>query len=201
MADDRRADVRAASTLALDPHEDRAQLVALALETNEHVRAAASLRLGALGPDDEAARLLLEERARVDPDAGVRAAAVRALGSYGPAAIPGLRDRLSDPEPSVRMMAITSLVRADRVLARDTIAAMLATPPAMDSIEAARALATTVGRPDEAPSTEDRVTALAYLRQALAAPDPALRAQAAVALVGVPGRDDLEPALTRALEI
>lgn len=199
MVDDERPDVRAACTLALDPDADRTLLFALALEPSERVRAAATLRLGALGPSDVEARLLLEERARVDPDAGVRAAAVRALGSYASAAIASLRDRLSDPEPSVRLASIEALVRADRAGARNTIAAMLATPPAMESIEAARILASSVGLPDAPPSAEDRSSALAYLRQALLAPDPALRAQAAIALVGVPGRDDLAAPLEGAL--
>jgi hypothetical protein len=193
------AEVRAAAVLALDPREDRSVLFALCAETSAVVRASATLRLGALGPDDAEALALLEERARVDPEPSVRAAAVRALGSYEAAAISGLRDRLSDPSASVRFVVLEALVRADREGARATIGSLLAMPPAMESIEAARILASTVGGPAEVPSDADREIALAYLRQALYAPDPNLRSQAGIALVGIPGRDDLLADLGAAL--
>lgn len=199
MVEHEDAEVRAASVLSLEPVADRALIFALAIETSPVVRAAATLRLGALGPSDADALALLEDRARVDPEPNVRGAAVRALGSFEASAIPALRERLSDPASPVRLAALEALVRADRAIARASIGALLAMPPAVESIEAARILASAVGGPEERPTDEDRQTALAYLRQALLASDPQLRAQAGVALVGLPGRDDLLGELVAAL--
>src|SRR5207247_1009811 len=102
-------EIRAAAVSGLAIDVDRAQLLALAAESSTRVRAAAVARLGELAPESEA-RSVLEERARIDPDPGVRAAAVRALGSFGQPAISLIRERLSDPIASVRMAAVASLL-------------------------------------------------------------------------------------------
>jgi HEAT repeat protein len=199
MADNPSPEVRAAAVIALDPEPDRAMLLAWATDPDEGVRAAANERLGALGPSDADAFSLLTQTARNDASPRVRAHAVRALGSYEGAAFPALRERLSDPESSVRMAAVEALVRADRDRARGTLLDLLATPPSAESIEAARVLISLVGGPSEAPSEDDRTASLAYLRASLAAATASLRAQAAVVLVGLPGRDDLSEVLRSAL--
>lgn len=199
MADNPSPAVRAAVVIALDPERDRAMLLGWAIDPDEDVRAAASERLGALGPSDVDALSVLTTAARNDASARVRSHAVRALGSYEAAAFEALRERLSDPESSVRMAAVEALVRADRDRARGTLLDLLATPPSAEGIEAARVLMSQVGGPSEAPSDDDRIASLAYLRASLAAPTASLRAQAAVVLVGLPGRDDLSEVLRAAL--
>lgn len=197
-ADDPTPSVRAAVVIALAPELDREILLRWARDDDDGVRAAASERLGALGPSDEAALAILTLNARVDASARVRAKAVRALGSYGAAAFEPLRERLSDPEGTVRMAAVEALVRTDRAQARGTLLDLLATPPSPESIEAARVLLSSVGA-ETAPSEADRAASLAYLRRALTASEAPLRAQAAVVLVGMPGADTLGEALADAL--
>jgi hypothetical protein len=197
-ADDPTPSVRAAVVIALSPELDREILVRWARDEDDAVRAAASERLGALGPSDAGALAILIANARGDASARVRARAVRALGSYGGAAFEPLRERLSDPEAMVRMAAVEALVRTDRIQARGTLLDLLATPPSPESIEAARLLMSSVGNETE-PSEDDRTASLAYLRAALSASDASLRAQAAVVLVGIPGVDTLGDALATAL--
>jgi HEAT repeat protein len=201
LADSPEPRVRTAVVIALSPPEDRELMLRWAGDEDDAVRAAAAERLGALGPDDADALALLTELVRSDGNAPVRARAARALGSFEAAAFEPLRDRLSDPEGSVRMAAIEALVRADRARARGTLLDLLATPTSSDTIEAARILTTLVGGPSEAPSDDDRTAALAHLRAALSSSEPTLRAQTAVALVGIPGEDDLLPALVQALSV
>jgi HEAT repeat protein len=197
-ADDADAAVRAAAVIALSPSEDRAVLLRWAEAPEEAVRAAALERLGALGPDDPEALALLSAQARGAPSAALRARAVRALGSFGASAMEPLRARLSDPEASVRLAALGALARADREGARSTLLALLAAPTGAGSIEAARLLGTLIGG-GEAPTEADRAAALGHLGAALGHADPQLRAQAAVALTGMPGEDGLTPALLDAL--
>jgi hypothetical protein len=180
MADAADPETRAAALLGASPEDDRALLLSRATETSARVRAVACERLGALAPDSEV-RLLLEDRARMDPDPAVRSAAASALGAFGEAALPILRERLSDPVASVRMGVVAALLRADRDAARETIASLLATPPSPQGIEGARLLATPVDR-DAPPTAADTQAARAYLFGALAASDAALRSQAAIAL-------------------
>ena len=195
--DDADPDVRAAAVLGLAIDTDRERLLALAAESSARVRAAAVARLGELAPES-AARAVLEERARVDPDPSVRAAAVRALGPFGAGVVVILRERLSDPIATVRMAAVSALLAADRDAARPTLAALLATQPSAQGIEAARLLATPAAR--ETPSDADASAARAYLVGALSATDASLRSQAAVALATLhdPGiADALRAALAR----
>lgn len=189
--------VRAASVLGLSVDVDRAALITLATEPSARVRAAASARLAELAPDTDA-RLVLEERARIDPDPSVRGAAVRALGEYGAAAVPLLRERLSDPIASVRMGAVAALLHADRDGARASLASLFEMPPSAQGIEAARLLATAVER-DAPPTDADAERSRAFLVGALSASDGALRGQAAVALVTLPHSETLERALSEAL--
>lgn len=166
-------------------------MLAWARDEDDAVRAASAERLGALGPDDGEALALLTELVRSDGNAPVRARAARALGSYDTAAFEPLRERLSDPEGSVRMSAIEALARADRERARGTLLDLLQAGVNADTLEAARVLASV---PTETAGASDRAAAMAHLLSGLSAPTPDLRAQAAVALVGTPGEDDaLEP--------
>lgn len=196
-ADDPDPIVRAAALLGLSIESDRARLLALAAEPSARVRSAACGRLAELAPESEA-RLVLEERARIDPDPSVRAAAVRALGEYGAAAIPLLRERLSDPIASVRMGAVAALFHADRDGARAALASLFEMPPSAQGIEAARLLATPIGR-DSAPTDADAAASRAFLVGALEASDGTLRGQAAVALVTLPRSPELETSLSAAL--
>lgn len=191
LSDSTEPRVRTAVVIALSPEEDRALLLAWAQDEDDAVRAASAERLGALGPDDGEALALLTELVRSDGNAPVRARAARALGSYDAAAFEPLRERLSDPEGSVRMSAIEALARADRERARGTLLDLLQAGVNADTLEAARVLASV---PTETAGASDRAAAMAHLFSGLAAPTPELRAQAAVALVGTPGEDDaLEP--------
>ena len=190
-------DVRAAAVLGLSIDDDRARLLTLAVESSTRVRAAAVARLSELAPETEA-RAVLEERARIDPDPSVRAAAVRALGSFGTTEITLIRERLSDPMASVRMAAVAALLHADRDGGRAVLAALLETPPSVQGIEAARLLGTAVER-DQPPTDQDASSARAYLMGALSAPEPALRSQAAVALSTLRGPGQVQTALSAAL--
>lgn len=145
------------------------------------VRRAAALRLGARR-DSVPALDALGSLARVDPDARVREAAVRSLGSFGAAALPSLRERLGDPDSSVRQSVVRALVQADREAAVPIVAPLLGLPPSPASIEAARVLAH-VGR--DATADETTETALQWLVAVLGSEEPTLRSTAAIALVSV----------------
>ena len=190
-------EIRAAAVLGLAIDSDRGRLLALAAESSSRVRAAAVGRLGELAPES-AARAVLEERARIDPDPVVRGAAVRALGAFGAPAITLLRERLSDPIASVRMAAVAALLRADRDSGRASLAALLASPPSVQGIEAARLLGTPLAR-GAAPTDQDASDARAFLAASLSATDASLRSQAALALSTMPTSPDSRGALARAL--
>jgi HEAT repeat protein len=190
-------DVRAAALLGTDVEADRALLMTAATEPSSRVRQAAVSRLGELAPDSDV-RLLLEDRARIDPEPGVRSAAVRALGSFGVAALELLRERLSDPVASVRTASVEAILRADRDQARVIFSALLETPPSAQGIEAARLLATPVDR-DDPPTDADATSARTYLVGALASSDANLRGQAAVAIASLPPREESVVAVQQAL--
>lgn len=192
FADDEDADARAASVLGMDPEEDRDALLEAIRWPNARARENAASKLAALVPDGEA-RAALEETSRVDPEPAVRGAAVRALGGYGPPALVALRERLSDPVPSVRMAAVDALIRADRDQAWAALGSLFETPPSSQGIEAARLMLVRARQGDE-----DR-GARAYLLSALRAGEPSLRAQAGVALVSLEPSDDLRRVLSEAL--
>lgn len=183
LADSPDASVRAASVLGMAVDADRALLVTWCADTERDVRDAACARLGELAPDTEILEILVE-RARVDPDAGVRATATRALGRFGEQAVLALRDRLSDAEVRVRTAALESLLRAQRQEGRDAVASLLETPTSASTIEGARLLATRLDA-DVAPTADDVLRARTHLFAALTHPDPTLRGMAAMALVGL----------------
>lgn len=192
FADDEDPDARAASVLGMDPEEDRALLLEAIRWPLPRARENAAVGLASLAPDGEV-RAQLEEMSRVDPDPGVRSAAVRALGAFGPPALSALRERLSDPLPAVRMSAVDALIRADRDQAWAALGSLFETPASSQGIEAARLMLLRARSGDE-----DR-GARAYLLSALRAGDASLRAQAAVALVSLPPADDARGVLREAL--
>lgn len=192
-------DVRAAAVLGLSIDSDRELLLSLAAEPSTRVRAAAVARLAELAPES-VARGVLEERARIDPDPSVRAAAVRALGSFDTAAISLIRERLSDPIASVRMTAVAALLHADRDGGRTVLASLFEAPPSAQGIEAARLLGTRLER-DQPPTEEDASAARAYLLSALSANEAGLRSQAAVALSTLRGPAEIETSLAHALAV
>jgi HEAT repeat protein len=193
MADSADASVRAASVLGMSAEEDRALLVSWCADPSREVRDAACARLAELAPDGEVMALLVE-RSRIDPEAGVRAAATRALGRFGAQAALPLRDRLSDADPRVRSAALESLLRADREAGRQAVASLLATPTSAITVEAARLVATPL-EPAAPPSEADLLAARTHLLGALTLADATLRGQAAMALVALSPDDDTTGAL------
>ncbi len=198
LLDSHDPDIVAAAITAIDaPHETH-RLLTLLGATATVVRRAAALHLGGAAPAPEA-RLALAEVARVDPEPTVRQAAVRALGSYGHAAVDALRERLGDPSTGVRQAAVRALVQADRGEALAIVGGLLDTPPGPAGIEAARVIAMTgVDRhhhgDDGGTPAPGVVDARAYLLRALASDSPADRAQAGFALASMPN-----PSLVRAI--
>ena len=196
LADSEDPEARAASVLGMDVELDRALLLDWIASPSARVRQAVAERLGELTIDSEAQQAL-EAAARVDPEPAVRAACVRALGEIGPNAVEALRERLSDESASVRTAAVDALVRADRARALEVLGALLAMPPSPAGIEAARVIATPLAtEPEEPAGARD---ARAYLRGALSSSDPTLRAQAGVALAGMPPQEGVEISLRAAL--
>jgi len=195
FADDHDPLVRAAATEAFVASDasDAARLLAWCTDEDVSVRRASCMRLGELAPSTDALEVLID-RARSDNDVRVRVAATRSLGSYGEGAALALRERLADPESSVRGAALEALLRADRGSGRQAARALLSTPLNAVTVDAARLLMTPLDR-DAPPSHEDIALARQHLRDALQASDPQLRGQAALALAGVSAHEDsdLEP--------
>jgi HEAT repeat protein len=161
--------------------DEEARMLELLAHADPQVRRAAALRL-AVRRDSSAALEALVQIARVDPEARVREGACRALGSFGAAAVPRLRERLDDPDPQVRQTVVRAIVQADRDAAIPIIAPLLGLPPSPASVEAARVLAY-VGA-DEA-RDETGEAALQWLLGVLSHEDASLRSTAAIALVSV----------------
>ncbi len=194
--------VKTAAVESLEVDEDTPLLIELLTHPAAGVRRAAAAEL-AHATTSGAALAALAEQARVDPDATVRAAAVRALGEHGVDAFESLRERLSDPDSQVRMSAVTALVRADRERALSALGPLLEMAPSPAGIEAARVLAGGARRAgEETPGgdTEGVTLARAYLRRALASAEARLRSQAAVALSSLPDDGSLDASLREALD-
>ena len=191
LADSDDPEVVALALSMADPDDDGARLLEALEHPSASMRREAALRLGE-GHLGREPLLRLSELARVDPEAQVRSAAVRALGGAGDAGWDPIRERLSDPECSVRMASIRSLVRIDRERAREPIGALLSAPPSPAALEAARVLAM-------AGDDGDAVVARAYLHAAILQAGSTLRSQAAVALVSLPPDPATDIALRRAL--
>ncbi len=178
LADREEPSILAVAILGMDPALDRALLYRHAEAADASVRAAAVRQLAPAAAEDEV-RERLATIARVDAEASVRAAAVGSLRGAGAAAADVLRERLGDPEASVRYAAVGALAAADPAVAVAALGSLLEIAVSPAGIEAARLLA----------DHEDADTARrarAFLRQALASEDAALRAQAGVALTGLP---------------
>jgi len=189
------AGLQAVALVALDGRRDVADLLRFIESPHVEVRAASARQLDSAGRSARA-RTVLAEASRVDPEARVRAAATRSLGAFGPAAVPALRERLSDPDQSVRLAAVSALVRADREQALLALAPLLELEPSSAGIEAARVLARGAPGAGERPGV---VSARAFLRRGLESADARLRAQAAVALASFSGDPSLDEALVTAL--
>ena len=186
LADSDDPEVVAASVEGMDPELDGPLLRSLLASPHTGTRAAAARILAPLASEAEN-RAALEEVARVDAEPSVRAAAVRALGRSGAAAVPALRERLGDPASSVRLAAVSALIEADREQALLALGSLLEVTPSPAGIEAARLIAQlapvegSTSVPTSAPSA-----ARAFLRRALASESASLRSQAGVALAGLP---------------
>lgn len=192
LADSDDPEVAALALSVADPEADRGRLLEALAHPSASMRREAALTIGE-GELGREAILALSDLARVDPEARVRSAAVRALGGAGETAWDAIRARLGDPESSVRMAAIRSLVRVDATRARGPIGVLLSAPPSPAALEAARVLAMTG-------QGEDAVVARAYLHSAILAAGSTLRSQAAIALVSLPPDGATDDALIRALE-
>ncbi len=191
----------AAAIPTIDASEETRRLLRYLRDTDPVVRRVAALTLADAVESLEAMNALAQA-ARVDPDARVRAAAARALGSFGAAAVPFLRERLGDAEAQVRLTVVGALLRADRTAAVELLVPLLATPTSRTGIEAARwiALTTPAASPDRNRAARQRADdARLYLLGALHDDDPTLRAQAAVALVSLPADEATTRGLREAL--
>jgi len=170
--------ILAMAVLGMDPSLDQALLLEHCGAEDPGLRAAA-IRALAPAAAEERVRERLATVARVDAVASVRAAAVRSLRGAGASASDALRERLGDPESSVRLAAVGALVAADPGAARAALAPLLEVAISPAGIEAARLLA----------DDEDATTATGarrFLRRALTAQEASLRIQAGVALTGLP---------------
>ena len=187
--------VVASAIAAIDADRETDRLLQLLRDPAAEVRKSAALQLGSATESAEA-RQGLSTLARVDSEAGVRGAAVRALGGFGPAAVSILRERLGDPDSQVRLAVVRALIRADRAEALRLVGTLLGTPPSPAGIEAARVIALTAD--EERP--EGARDARAYLRAALLNEATTIRSQAAIALVSLPADSETDQALIQALE-
>jgi HEAT repeat protein len=155
------------------------------------VRRVAAQRL-ARAPQDGETALALTRAVRTDPDTGVRRECLLALGGQGTLATHALLERLADADAEVRMVATSSLFRADPQSAATRFAHELPAAPSAERVEAAR----------QALSSEQHASLHAAARdqlaRALAHHDGALRAQVAVALTALPRDDARALALSRA---
>ncbi len=182
LADRTEPEVLAAAIVGMDPARDLGLLLEHLEAEDARVRAAAASALAPRAAEEGVAHALAE-RARIDAEASVRAAAVRALAGGGDEAVGPLRERLGDPEASVRLAAVGALYAADRAAALEALGPLLEVAPSPSGVEAARLIAQ-LGAQDEASS--EAAAARAFLVRVLAGADPSLRSMAGVALAGLP---------------
>lgn len=178
---------KAQALRAADPEAHLELLLGYFSDESADVRRAASLRFG--DGEQEAAFAPLAMLARNDAEARVRNAAVRSLGAYGALATSVLIERLSDSDAGVRLAATRALVRADPTAATPILRSLVDAPPSRASVEAARVVLMRGCGED----THLCVAAERHLFGVLAGDALALRSQAAVAVMSVPGlrRDDI----------
>lgn len=179
---------------ALDPVEDRQQLL-LALTQPNRARRAAAVHVLQRSPASSEVRVALEGVAKHDPDPGVRAAALPALAKQGAEAAPAIERALDDEAQGVRTAALFALaaVLAEcsaepaaeraRICDRDRIVTRLGrdlgSPPTPESLSAASALL-------RIPNPPDPERARAVFTRALDAGDARLRGLAAVLCRALP---------------
>lgn len=166
---------------AADPAEHLELLLGYFSDESPDTRRAAALRFG--DGEQEAAFEPLAALARNDVEAKVRNAAVRSLGAYGALATTVLIERLSDSDAGVRLAATRALVRADPEAATPVLRSLVDAPPSRASVEAARVVLMRGCEGD----THLCVAAEQHLFGVLAGDVLALRSQAAVAVMSVPG--------------
>ncbi|MDP3276466.1 MAG: HEAT repeat domain-containing protein [Deltaproteobacteria bacterium] len=163
---------RIAGLVVFEGRRDLLGLVAALDAESPEVRRSAALRMGRWR-DNPTVIERLGDCLRTDRDDGVRATCVSSLGSQGPTAFDRIVAAREDSSGFVRMAAMSALVSADLNRAKPLLAPLMATP-STESVELARALA---ARGDE--------PAIAHVFEVLAGANPALRAQAAVAVSGL----------------
>jgi HEAT repeat protein len=197
--EDADSSVRAAAVEALDPESesDAALLRALCDAPGSATRLAAVQKL-ARATLGAATLQLLARVARLDPALRVRMAALFGLGRQGPDAADAIEALLEDAEPAVRLGAIGELARVDRARASLRLAQYLGGSPTAEGVEAARVLlsAREAPVPPSAGQAPTSAAARSQLERALADPDNAVRAAAAVALMSL--RDPQLAALAQA---
>ena len=192
-------EVRAAAVSVLQPVEDLGRLLAELDSPYPSVRLAAARALGSAnrntpssrenGPPLPAARIALEKCTRLDPAAEVRAAALWSLAEAGRQAAESIEQALDDAEREVRLAAIGALVLADVERAELVLGRLMQSDLGEEGIAAARhLLAMNDDRGGADPTKDSGAVAEAqrYLRRALAATEPTLRAAAAVAVDALP---------------
>lgn len=148
-------------------------LIGLLRDGDPVIRRAAAQRLARVR--NRPATVALTTLARTDTDAGVRSAAVMALGAQGPDAATALVGALSDPDIVVRLAAPSSLMGSSPDDAAEALAPLLTGEPTDLSLEAARVLASH-GNP----------SAEAFIIAALDSSRSEIRSQAAVAANALP---------------
>lgn len=132
-------DVVSEAVTVFSAASDHARLVALLAHPAASVRRAALTKL-VLAHATDALRPELTKMARLDPDASVRAVATKGLGDFGEVAFEPLRDRLHDEAVSVRLAAVRQLLKVDELRGRAALFDLLAMPPSLTSVEAAKTL-------------------------------------------------------------
>lgn len=153
----------------VDAEADHAALMAGLHHAGARVRDVALRRLRSNLTPQEA--LELRELSRLDPDANVRATAIEGLAARGLVDALWLRQRLDDPDLSVRTLVMRALAELDCAVARETLSDRLLGAPSSDGLAAARAMARC------GPEALD--VAVTAVRRTLASSNAALRAEAA----------------------
>jgi hypothetical protein len=131
-------DLIAIAIEALDPERDIEALRDWARSTSTVVRAAALAQLER-APAAIETRVLLAELARIEPDEGVRASAIRALGAQDDGGVATLEAiaQASDAPGALRARALAALLELDPARATPACAALLSAEPSMLGIEVA----------------------------------------------------------------
>jgi HEAT repeat protein len=165
---------------AFDPETDVGRVLKALESPWPEVRQKAAVLLGRAHPQSDV-RIALTEAVRLDPEPKVRSAALISLATYGAESLPTIEPLLSDQNLSVRQAAIRALVRADYNQAEHVLDKYLNAVSGPEGVEAARQLI--IGKTSDKGSAAG---AFNYLYRALSSSDPAIRAQAAVTLDGLP---------------